>query len=118
MGDEFASSDVVWAPDPYNTGGTPRPWIILTAEKIPYGGEEYICVGLTLSDLPENVAIESQDWEYGEPDGQTSFCSPWVLATIKHDAIIDPHGSVTAAFTSEIAQAAADYLTADIASQR
>ena len=88
--DTFDAGDVFWAPDPYNAGSDPRPWLVLAAEGIPYGGEEYLCAGLTLSDLPANLEITDDDWLAGNPPGRTSYCSPWVLATVKHDAVANP----------------------------
>jgi len=29
----FAAGDVLWAPDPYNAGGDPRPWLVLATVK-------------------------------------------------------------------------------------
>jgi hypothetical protein len=85
--DTYACGDVFWAPDPYNEGAAPRPWLVLAAESIPYAGEDYICAGLTLSDLPENVEVGDEDWIAGNDPDKTSYCSPWVLATVKQDAV-------------------------------
>ncbi|WP_459192911.1 hypothetical protein [Halosimplex sp. J119] len=112
-GDAFERGDVFWAPDPYNTGGDPRPWLVLAAETIPYGGEEYICAGLTLSDLPENVEVEDDDWVVGNDPDKTSYCSPWVLATVKHDAVVSAQGYVTDTFAREIARRSVEYLSGD-----
>jgi hypothetical protein len=112
--DSFEAGDVFWAPDPYNTGGNPRPWLVLAADNIPYAGEEYVCAGLTLSDLPENVEVKDEDWVAGNDPETTSYCSPWVLATVKHDAVAGTQGYVTEAFTRKIVQQSAEYLTGDV----
>ena len=112
--DRFVAGDVVWAPDPYRTGSNPRPWLVLSADAIPYSGEEYICVGLTLSDLPANIAVTESDWVAGYNPERLSYCSPWVLATIKHDAIASPQGRVTDEFTQGIVDRSSAYLSGDI----
>ncbi|MEF8831090.1 MAG: hypothetical protein V5A23_06085 [Halobacteriales archaeon] len=110
----FEPGDVFWAPDPYNTGGNPRPWLVLAADNIPYGGEEYICAGLTLSDLPDNVEVGNDDWVAGNDPDTTSYCSPWVLATVKHDAVAGAQGYVTTEFTRQIVQRSVEYLSGDV----
>lgn len=100
--DPFEAGDVFWAPDPYNTGTDPRPRLVLAADNAPYAGEEYICAGLTLSDLPDNVEISDRNWVVGNDPDATSYCSPWVLAPIKHDAVAGTQGYVTDEFSREI----------------
>lgn len=111
--DSFAAGDVVWAPDPYNPGSDPRPWVVLVAEALPYAGEEYGCAGLTLSDLEENIRVPASAWDAGDPD-RTSYCSPWVLATVKHDRIADPQGRQTDEFIGQVVARAVEYLTGDV----
>jgi len=108
--DPFQPGDVFWAPDPYNTGDNPRPWLVLAADSIPYAGEEYICAGLTLSNLSDNVEITDEDWVVGNDPDTTSYCSPWVLATVKHDAVAGTQGYVTDTFARDIARRSAAYL--------
>ena len=110
----FEAGDVFWAPDPYTTGGNPRPWLVLTAETLPYAGEEYVCTGLTLSDLHANVEVTDTDWVAGNDPSSTSYCSPWVLATVKHDAVAGPQGYVTDEFTRRIVRRSVEYLTGDV----
>lgn len=110
----FELGDVFWAPDPYTTGGNPRPWLVLAADTIPYAGEEYICAGLTLSDLLDNVEVRDVDWVMGNNPDKTSYCSPWVLATVKHDAIAGTQGYVAEEFTRKIVQQSVAYLAGDV----
>lgn len=112
--DSFEPGDVFWAPDPYNTGSNPRPWLVLAANNIPYAGEEYICAGLTLSNLPDNVEVDDDNWIVGNDPDKTSYCSPWVLATVKHDSVAGTQGYVTDEFTREIVHQSSEYLTADV----
>ena len=110
----FEPGDVFWAPDPYNAGENPRPWLVLAADNIPYAGEEYICAGLTLSDLPDNVEVGDDDWVAGNDPDTMSYCSPWVLATVKHDAVAGAQGYVTTEFTRRIVQRSVEYLSGDV----
>lgn len=112
--DSFESGDVFWAPDPYNQGSDPRPWLVLVADAIPYAGEEYICAGLTLSDLPDNVEVGDDDWIAGNDPDKTSYCSPWVLATVKHDAVAQAQGRVAETFKREIVRRSIDYLSGGV----
>lgn len=113
-GDAFQAGDVVWAPDPYDAGSNPRPWLVLAAETLPYAGEEYVCAGLTLSDLPDNVAVGPEAWVAGNDPERTSYCSPWVLATIKHDAVAGSQGYLTEAFTRQIVRQSREFLSGDV----
>lgn len=108
-GDAFRVGDVVWAPDPFRDGANPRLWLVLAAESLPYPGEEYLCAALTTSDLPANHEV-GDAWEAGRDPSTSSYCSPWVLATIKHRAVVNPQGEVTDVFAERMRRASATYL--------
>ncbi|WP_277543661.1 hypothetical protein [Haloarcula laminariae] len=74
--DQFELGDVFWALDPYNAGGDPQPWFVVTADTIPYSGEEYICAGLTLSDFPDNIETQNKDWVAGNTPDKISYQRP------------------------------------------
>lgn len=102
MSERYRKGDVAWAPDPFRTGSTPRLWLALAAENLPYRGEEYVCAALTTSDLP---AYEVGDaWEAGRDPDTTSYCSPWVVGTVKHRAIANPQGRISERFTERMAE--------------
>lgn len=82
---------------------------MLAAESLPYPGEEYVCAALTTSDLPSNFEVGA-DWRAGNDPSKTSYCSPWVLATIKHRSIVDPQGKLSESFTDEMVEEATAYL--------
>ena len=112
--DRYGPGDVFWAPDPYNDQSRgPRPWLVLAAGGLPFEGEEYVCAALTLSDLDENLAV-GDDWIVGGNPNRTSYCSPWVLATVKHDAVVDPQGKVTTEFTKQVVRRSVEYLSRDV----
>jgi len=81
-------------------------------QKLPYPDEEYICAALTTSDLPANVEV-GDAWVAGRDPEKTSYCSPWVLGTIKHRAVVNPQGYVTTEFTDRIISEATAYLAGE-----
>ena len=89
--------------------GGARLWLVLAAEDLPYPGEEYICAALTTSDLPANYEV-GDDWEAGRDPDKTSYCSPWVVATIKHRAVANPQGTISMAFTERMAEQSRTFL--------
>lgn len=109
MIDAFDSGDVFWAPDPFKSGTNPRLWLVLAAEQLPYPGEEYLCAALTTSDLEANIAV-GDAWVTGRHPEKRSFCSPWVLGTIKHRVVANPQGRVTSEFTDRMIDLATSYL--------
>lgn len=109
MTDTFERGDVVWAPDPFREGTNPRPWLVLVAEGLPYPGEEYVCAALTTSDLSANHEVR---WADGRNPDRTSYCSPWVLATVKHAVVVSPQGQVTETFADRMVDSAQAFLDA------
>lgn len=105
----YQPGDVFWAPDPFRQGSNPRLWLVLAADSLPYPGEEYICAALTTSDLPNNHEV-GDDWIRGRDPSKTSYCSPWVVATIKHRAVATPQGEVTTDFTNRMRAKCMAYL--------
>lgn len=101
VSEPFQTGDVFWAPDPFRQGSNPRLWLVLASETLPYPGEEYICAALTTSDLPANYKIGG-DWITGDNPDTTSYCSPWVIATIKHRSVGSPQGRITIEFTKRM----------------
>jgi mRNA-degrading endonuclease toxin of MazEF toxin-antitoxin module len=80
--------EVIWAPDPFsleNQNKNPRPWLVISTEKVPYPQEECIAIALTTqSHHPGSMGIKSEDWITGEPD-RDSYVLPWTPATLKLD---------------------------------
>lgn len=103
MSDDYRRGDVFWAPDPFRRGFDPRPWLVLAAEKLPYPGEEYICAALTTSDLPANYEV-GDAWMTGGNPERTSYCSPWVVGTIKHRDVASPQGRISVEFTDRMVE--------------
>jgi mRNA-degrading endonuclease toxin of MazEF toxin-antitoxin module len=103
---------VVWAPDPFKSdSGNPRPWLVVSDDRLPYPDQETIAVAFTTqSHHSGSLAVPSDAWVRGEPN-QQSYVLPWTIATLKDDIhIVGTQGSVTAAFTDQVISATISYL--------
>ena len=109
VSDAYRKGDVFWAPDPFKEGSDPRLWLTLVAEPLPYPGEEYVCAALTTSDLPANYEV-GDAWIIGQNPNKTSYCSPWVIGTVKHRAVASPQGRITTEFTDGIIEQSKTFL--------
>jgi mRNA-degrading endonuclease toxin of MazEF toxin-antitoxin module len=107
--DAYRRGDVFWAPDPFREGANPRLWLVLASESLPYAGEEYVVAALTTTDLPANHRV-GDDWVSGNDPSKESYCSPWVVATVKHGDIVNPQGRVTDGFADRMAEECKAYL--------
>lgn len=107
--DRYQKRDVFWAPDPFRRGSNPRLWLVLTADTLPFPGEEYLCAALTTSDLSANHKV-GDDWVTGRNPTKTSYCSPWVIGTVKHRAVANPQGQITMAFTDRMIDRCEEFL--------
>jgi mRNA-degrading endonuclease toxin of MazEF toxin-antitoxin module len=104
--------EVVWAPDPFKSGdGNPRPWLVVSAERLPYRNEESIAVAFTTqSHHSDSLVVPSEAWVRGEPDTQ-SHVLPWSVATLKDEIhVVGVQGTVTAEFTKRVANVLIAYL--------
>lgn len=107
--------DVVWAPDPFKPQtGTPRPWLVIAVDRLPYPQDESIAVAFTTSSHhPGSFRVPSESWALGEP-GQRSFVLPWTIATLKNDIhVVGQQGSVTEEFVDSVTEATISVLTSD-----
>ncbi len=105
--------DVVWAPDPFKSDtGNPRPWLVISGERLPYPDEEAITVAFTTQTHHSgSFAVPSGAWIRGEP-GQQSYVLPWTVATLKENLhIVGVQGSVTESFTDRVTTATAAYVS-------
>jgi mRNA-degrading endonuclease toxin of MazEF toxin-antitoxin module len=104
--------EVVWAPDPFKSGsGNPRPWLVVSATRLPYPAEESIAVAFTTqSHHPGSFAVSSDVWVRGEPNTQ-SYVLPWSVATLKDDVhVVGMQGQVTDEFAERVTTALISYL--------
>lgn len=101
--------DLVFAPDPFKNGGTPRPWLVISDSRMPFPGD-LLTVACTRSDYPDNHQITPSTFESGSMPDQTTYCSPWLLATLKTTDVGHKQGTLTKSFTDRIATQAKGYV--------
>lgn len=94
-----------------NTDDNPRPWLVLSTDRLPYPDEESIAVAFTTqSHHSGSVPVPSDAWVRGEPR-QRSHVLPWTIATLKDDLhVVGTQGAVTEAFAERVASATISYL--------
>lgn len=78
----FSRQDLVFAPDPFKVGTNPRPWVIVSDDEMPFPGD-LLCVACTRSEYPMNYEVTADVFESGTKPDQATYCSPWLLATLK-----------------------------------
>ena len=106
----YSRRDLVWAHDPFKSTGSPRPWLIIAFETMPFPGD-LLAVACTRSEYPSlNHKLESRHFESGNKPDQTTYCSPWLLATVKPGLIRNKQGTLTNAFTDAIARDAKSFI--------
>lgn len=100
----YSRRDLVWALDPFKSTGSPRSWLIIADETMPFLGD-LLAVACTWSEYPSlNRKLEPRHFESGNKPDQTTYCSPWLLATIKPGLIRNKQGTLTDSFTETIAR--------------
>lgn len=108
----FERGDVVWGVDPFKQdlttnhetslgdgGVTPRPWLIISTDAVPFHPEQYICLTLTTRTWhDESIPLSAEDWvEGGSPEG--SSIMPWSIAAIQQ-RFLDTTGDLVARLDS------------------
>jgi hypothetical protein len=83
--------------------------LVLAGDNLPFPGEEYMCAALTTSNLSANHEV-GDAWKTGRNPDKTSYCSPWVVATIKHRAVANPQGRTTVEFTNRMIDRCNEFL--------
>lgn len=105
----FSRRDLVFAPDPFKAGTNPRPWVIVSDEEMPFPGD-LLCVACTRSGYATNYELTADDFESGTKPDQETYCSPWLLATLKPGSLQFKQGTLTEAFTNKVATDAVQYI--------
>ena len=105
----YQRGDVIWGPDPFKSGESPRPWLILNNDAHPFGGEEYITVTLTTTPHDGTIPIDGGDWIEGGMPCQ-SYAWPWSVASPKHAAIVRRQGRLKESFVQTVIDAMQTYL--------
>jgi len=103
----FDRGHVVWHPGLFRNGG--RPWFVVSDDRHPFHGQEYIVAGITTTDRSEAIELTADSWSVGGLP-KTSYVSPWFLTTLKHPTIDRGVGMVTAETVETVVGDVADYV--------
>ena len=107
----FERGDVVYGDDPFTSGETARPWLILSNhEGRPFHGEQYIALTLTTKSwLDGLIEIPSESWlRGGTPD--ESRIVPWGVQSLDREDIDYWQGRLTSDLVDEAVAALIDEL--------
>ncbi|MHB8587112.1 MAG: type II toxin-antitoxin system PemK/MazF family toxin [Thermoplasmatota archaeon] len=116
--DPFRAGDVVWGPDayhaddPYLEKAHRRPWLIISSDKFPGSGDQYLCCALTTGVTTGPGFIElnpAADWEEGGTPKPSQVDTETIM-TMKHRWIVDYSGRLTFAKLARARRAIKGYL--------
>ncbi|KXA96036.1 hypothetical protein AKJ38_04040 [candidate division MSBL1 archaeon SCGC-AAA259I14] len=88
----------------------PRPWVILSNEKHPFHGEEYLAATLTTTKRKEVVEIKKEHWIEGNAP-KKSYVAPWVIITLKHGDIQEKIGKLKPGFLEKVVEDLKSYIS-------
>ena len=99
----YSRGDVVWGPEPFKSVVRPRPWVVLSNEKHPFHGEEYLAATLTTTERKEVIEIREEHWIKGDTP-KKSYVAPWVIITLKHEDIQEKIGKLKPDLLEEVVE--------------
>jgi mRNA-degrading endonuclease toxin of MazEF toxin-antitoxin module len=77
----YPQSGVVIAHDPFGAASN-RPYLLLSDDRHPFHGQEYIAAVVTTTDREKAIPLETDAFEEGSLPRQ-SYVSPWNPVTLK-----------------------------------
>ena len=84
----YPQSGVVIAHDPFGAGNN-RPYLLLSDDRHPFHGQEYIAAVVTTTGREDAIPLEADSFEEGSLS-RRSYVSPWNPVTLK-EYQIDKH---------------------------
>ena len=109
----FERGDVAWHPALYKSDpDAGRPFVVLSDERHPFYGEEYLVAALTTVSRPEAIELTDGDWELGGTP-RDSYVSPWYILSLKHANFDAGVGQLRKNAVDRVARAATTYLGID-----
>lgn len=100
---KLATGDVVWHRAPFKDradGSPPRPWLVVSNQRHPFHGSEYVGLGMTTTERTRAIPVERGDWIDGGLE-KPGFVSPWFAMTLKHADITHRIGAVEMAVVDD-----------------
>lgn len=105
----YARGEVVKGPDVFGPNQY-RPFVCLSEpSNHPFPGQEGLYVAVTTTSRSEAVPLPASAFVSGGLP-KRSFASPWVITTLKDADIVVVEGELSTSTVSQIADAAAQYL--------
>lgn len=102
--------EVVWYPALF--ADYDRPFLVVSSERQPFHGEEYIGLAVTTSEVARSLPIEADAWVMGELP-KPSAIKPWNPAIIKHDPIRAVADVIRTSLVDEAVSGLTDVCTED-----
>jgi len=103
----FQRGHVVWHDGLFRESG--RPWLVLSDDRHPFHGEEYLVAGLTTTDRRGAIEVRDTDWTVGGLPRE-SYVSPWFLSTLKHAEVGEGVGRLADPALQRVVEAVVGYL--------
>jgi len=105
--DPFDRGHVIWHDGLFNADG--RPWLVVSDDRHPFHGEEYLVVGVTTTERENAVQLTGEEWKIGGLP-RTSYVSPWFLTTLKHADVSQGVGMIAETTVETVLRAVRRYL--------
>lgn len=71
--------DVAFGADPFKAGETRRPWLVVSNDRHPFQGEQYVALTLTTRTWHDGfIPLDDADWVDGGTPEESSIV-PWGL---------------------------------------
>ena len=96
----YPQSSVVIAHDPFGAGSK-RPYILLSDDRHPFHGQEYIAAVVTTTGRENAVPLKTDSFEEGSLPRQ-SYVSPWNPVTLKEYQIDKHVATLSEAIVDEV----------------
>lgn len=104
----YSQGAIVIAEDPFGNN-LKRPYLILSNDRVPFHGQEYVAAVITTTARPEAVELTNNRIERGGLP-RTSYVSPWSALTLKDWMITKQPAEATDATVDEVRQELNVYL--------
>jgi mRNA-degrading endonuclease toxin of MazEF toxin-antitoxin module len=106
----FERGHVIWHEGLFRGSG--RPWLVLTDDRHPFHGEEYVVAGITTTQREGSITLTDEDWTIGGLP-RVSYVSPWFLTTLKHAEIERGIGALVDETVTDVAAQVVGYFEED-----
>lgn len=106
----FERGDVAWHPAPSKDDpDAGRPFVVLSDDRHPFDGEEYLVAALTTVPRPEALPVAETEWVNGGTP-RDSYVSPWYVMSLKRANFDAGIGTLRETTVDRIARESTRYL--------